>query len=160
MHKASMDQMRLELQTMGEPGRLIDIGSYDVNGSYRDLDVGMGWHYTGLDVTPGPNVDIIAPELYHYPIDSDSYDAVISGSTMEHVQAIWLWVPELVRILKPGGYLVILTHCQWDLHRFPIDCWRILPDGMEYLFDYTRQLKSYKISMYNKTDIVGRAIKI
>jgi hypothetical protein len=34
---------------------------------------------------------------------------VISGSTMEHVARPWRWVPELVRILRPGGLLAIVA---------------------------------------------------
>ena len=76
---------------------VLDVGSYDVNGTYRPLVTGLGWHYTGLDVSDGPNVDLVSPDPYHFPIADDTYDIVMTGSTMEHVEAIWLWVPELVR---------------------------------------------------------------
>ena len=35
------------------PLRILDIGSLDVNGSYRDLFAAPPWMYTGLDMAPG-----------------------------------------------------------------------------------------------------------
>lgn len=138
---------------------VLDVGSLDVNGTYRPLITGRGWQYTGLDACPGANVDIVATDPFAYPLDDASFDLVISGSTMEHVTAIWRWIPELVRVLKPGGWLVIITHWQFVEHRYPVDCWRILPDGMRYIFDETGQLASYDIRILNHTDILGMARK-
>ncbi len=137
----------------------LDVGSLDVNGTFRPLVEGRGWHYTGLDIEPGPNVDIFTDDPYKFPIGPDAYDVVISGSTMEHVEAIWLWLPELVRVLRPGGLLAIVTHWQIIEHRYPVDFWRILPDGMRFLFDRTEQLSKYDIRIVSGTDIVGSAIK-
>ena len=39
---------------------ILDIGSYDVSGSYRNLFINNKWQYAGLDIIPGPNVDIVA----------------------------------------------------------------------------------------------------
>ena len=33
-----------------------------MNGTYRPLVTGLGWHYTGLDVSDGPNVDLVSPD--------------------------------------------------------------------------------------------------
>ena len=138
---------------------VLDVGSMNINGTFRPLIEGQGWQYTGLDVAPGPNVDIVADNPYHFPFEDGTFDVVISGSTMEHVQAIWRWLPELVRVLKPGGFLAIHTHWQFQEHRFPVDCWRVLPDGMQFLFDETGQLEQTKIEIANHMDIVGSAFK-
>ena len=141
----------------GLRANVLDVGAYDVNGTYRPLVKGLGWDYTGLDQEPGPNVDLVASDPYHYPIADGAYDIVLSGSTMEHVEAIWRWVPELVRVLRPGGMLAIVTHWQFPEHRYPVDCWRIMPDGMRYLFDLTRQLERYQIAIVSPYDIAGLA---
>jgi SAM-dependent methyltransferase len=161
MHAESMQQMTHILDAWQPAGlvSLLDVGSFDVNGTYRPMVERRGWQYTGLDVTAGPNVDIVSPDPYRFPIDDNTFDVVVSGSTMEHVQAIWLWVPELVRVLKPGGLLAIITHTSFMYHRFPVDCWRVMPDGMVYLFDLTVQLEQYEISMYCQSDISGVARK-
>lgn len=143
-----------------EHADVLDIGSCDVNGTYRPMIEEHGWHYTGLDIAAGPNVDIVSPDPYHFPVADNTYDIVISGSTMEHVQAVWKWIPELVRVLKPGGLLAITTHWSEREHRYPVDCWRIMPDGMRYLFDQTGQLQDYFIAIMSHTDISGAAWKV
>jgi len=160
MHPEAFTQMHRLLQRYGsDNAQVLDVGALDVNGAYRPLVEKRGWTYTGLDLVAGRNVDVVADDPYHYPFDDNSFDIVMSGSTMEHVQAIWLWIPELTRVLRPGGMLAIITHVQWPEHRYPTDCWRIMPDGMEYLFDLTGRLERYEISMFNANDIYGLAWK-
>lgn len=162
MHKEAYAQMEALLDNFETdmPGlSVLDVGSLDVNGTYRPLIEPRGWDYTGLDIVPGPNVDVVAADPFDWPLISGSFDVVISGSTMEHVTAIWRWVPELVRVLRPGGTLIIITHWQFVEHRYPVDCWRIMPDGMRYLFDETGALEDYHIEIYSATDIYGVARK-
>lgn len=159
MNEAAMMLMTLGLGRVDWPeARVLDVGSLDVNGSYREAIEDRGWEYLGVDIRSGKNVDIVVPE-YDYPFEDGEFDVVISGSTMEHVRAIWRWVPELVRVLRPGGLLVIVTHSAWWVHGYPVDCWRILPDGMAYLFDLTESLRDYMIMMEKETDILGSAFK-
>ena len=160
MHKEAYQEMSKALDAVnGKALNVLDVGSLDINGSYKPLVIGRGWDYTGLDIQPGRSVDIVADDPFNYPIPDEAYDLVISGSTMEHVTAVWRWVPELVRVLKPGGTLIIITHWQFKEHRYPLDCWRILPDGMRYLFDDTAVLADYDIRILNDTDILGKAVK-
>lgn len=161
MHPAAMTAMSGMIQRYtGENASVIDVGSLDVNGNYRGLIESRGWSYVGLDLQEGNNVDIVAESPYNYPIRDNTFDIVISGSTMEHVSYIWKWVPELVRILRPGGLLCIVTHWSFPLHRYPKDYWRIMPDGMELLFDETGLLGEYKIELVNSQDIAGSAFKV
>lgn len=139
--------------------QVLDVGSYDINGTYRALIEGRGWEYTGLDLENGPNVDIISPDPYAFPLPDAKYDVVMSGSTMEHVQAIWRWIPELVRVLRPGGWLLIVTHWSFPEHKYPVDCWRIMPDGMRYLFEQTGVLYDYSIRIASQYDLAAMARK-
>jgi SAM-dependent methyltransferase len=143
----------------GNTANLLDVGSYDVNGNFRDIVTRRGWQYTGLDIAAGPNVDVVTADPYKFPFPDQTFDIVISGYAMEHVEAIWLWVPELVRVLKPGGLLAIITHHAFFEHRYPVDCWRIMPDGMRFLFDQTERLKQYDIRIVDQYDILGAAWK-
>lgn len=161
MHPEAYLQMdkNLGLWT-GKNASVLDVGSFDVNGNYRDLVTKRGWQYTGVDIVPGKNVDIVSEDQYHFPFADNQFDIVMSGSTMEHVEAIWQWIPELARMVKPGGLLSIITHTHWRYHPHPVDCWRIMPDGMRYLFNLTGCLRDYRIDMYCTTDISGVAWKI
>ena len=160
MHKESYQLMGEMLRRCKKPtADCLDVGAYDVNGTFRPLVYQRNWRYTGLDQAAGPNVDVVAEDPFCFPFADDSFDVVISGSTMEHVTAIWKWIPELVRVLKPGGFLAIHTHWQFPEHRYPVDCWRIMPDGMKYIFDETKQLSDYEIRIANHMDIIGSAFK-
>ncbi|MDD4478561.1 MAG: class I SAM-dependent methyltransferase [Mesotoga sp.] len=109
--------------------RVLDVGSMDVNGSYKPLF--QDHDYQGLDIAPGPNVDIVAPDPYDWPIEDNSFDVVISGQCLEHVEYPWRTVEEIARVLKPGGMCCIIAPSNGPEHRYPIDCYRYMPDGMK-----------------------------
>lgn len=137
MHPESLQLMVEALDGVKlENALVLDVGSLDVNGTYRPTVESRGWEYVGLDIKPGWNVDVVTPHPYEYPFDDEAFDVVVSGNTMEHVEAIWVWIVELQRVLKEGGFLAICTLMCWGEHRYPVDCWRVLPDGMTYLLGW------------------------
>ena len=155
MHDEARQEMRrlLGMYTVPEIPTVLDVGSYDVNGSYRsDVEV-RGWRYVGVDIRPGPNVDFVMEDSAVLPFEEASFDIVISGSTLEHVDRPWLLVPEMVRVLKPDGMLAIITHWQYPYHPYPRDTFRYLPDGLQILFDDTGRLRDYDINLVNPTDV-------
>lgn len=137
MHPDSMQLMTEVLDKISlENAKVLDVGSLDVNGTYRPLVESRGWEYVGLDLHSGRNVDVVALYPYKYPFEDGAFDVVISGSTMEHVQKLWLWILELYRILERGGWLALCTVMAWGEHRHPVDCWRVMPDGMKFLLTW------------------------
>lgn len=120
-----------------------DVGSMDVNGTFRSMFSGQ--NYIGIDVTNGPNVDVVV-EHYEYPFKNETFDAVISGSTLEHVRDIYKWIIELARILKKDGWMCIVAPAQFMHHPHPIDCWRIYPEGMKFLLGEVAGLKVDSVS--------------
>lgn len=99
------------------------------DGTYRPLFAHCV--YTGLDTAPGENVDrVVEP----YDFGAEQYDVVISGQCLEHVEDTVRWVSAFTRICRPGGLMCIIAPSAQAEHRFPIDCWRILPDGVRWLF--------------------------
>lgn len=157
-HMAKMDEL-LGLYPAPK-ANVLDVGSFDVNGTFRPVMENRGWTYTGLDLVDGPNVDVVSDDAYRYPFEDGAFDAVISGSTMEHVEAVWDWVCELARLVRPGGMLALITHTQYAYHPHPVDCWRIMPDGFRFLFDRTGKLERYRIEMFSHQDISGLAWKV
>lgn len=73
---------------------------------------------------------------YSICIGDDTFDAVISQQTLEHVRKPWLLVQEFARVVKPGGLIVMVVPMTWEVHRNPWDCWRIYPDGMRSLINH------------------------
>ena len=134
MHIQSLCHMREFAKTLPVGVTVLDVGAraVDEHTSYRS----MFKHclYTGLDVTDGPNVDVVVKDPYKWPeVPSNSFDAVISGQCLEHVEYPWETMREIARVVKPGGQVFIIVPHKWPLHYFPIDCWRFNPDGMDAL---------------------------
>lgn len=155
MHDEARREMRrlLGMSTAPQIPTVLDVGSYDVNGSYRvDVEV-RGWRYVGVDIRQGPNVDFVMEDDVTLPFEEASFDIIISGSTLEHVERPWLLVPEMVRVLKPDGMIAIITHWQYPHHPYPKDTFRFLPDGLRVLFDDTKRLRDYDIDFVNGTDV-------
>ena len=91
-----------------EPLLILDLGSLDVNGSYREHFAVGPWTYRGLDAAAGKNVDIVLRDPYDWrKIRSDSADVVISGQAFEHVEFFWLTMLEIARVLKPEGLVAV-----------------------------------------------------
>src|SRR5262245_9496749 len=122
-----------------EPLRILDVGSLDVNGSYRPLFYGPRWQYTGLDMAAGPNVDLVVRTPYVWrEVASGSADVVISGQAFEHIKYFWVTMLEIARVLRIGGICCILAPSSGPEHRYPVDCWRFYPDGLGALAEFAR----------------------
>ena len=161
MHANSLKLMEEFRDTLhpAMPLRVLDVGAYDTNGAYRRLFTGPGfnWQYTGVDVRPGPNVDIVLPGPYEWNM-SVPYDVVISGQTLEHVENTHAWMREFARLIRPGGRACIIAPYRWGVHRHPVDCWRILPDGMRWLMEEIGGLAVHNVRI-ERTDCIGIASK-
>jgi SAM-dependent methyltransferase len=82
---------------------VLDIGSLDVNGSNRKLF--RSSHYTGIDVAPGKNVDLVSSGHTFDGPDS-FYDTIISTEVFEHDMHYEMSVHNIIRMLRPGGLFV------------------------------------------------------
>jgi len=162
MHKTSYMEMEKFVEDYLDEDvqlKIIDIGSYDVNGTYKTLFNKKNWSYVGLDMGPGPNVDVVSADPYRYPFDDKTFDVVIAGSTIEHVEDVQKFVIECARILKDEGIMCMIGPWAFQEHRYQVDCWRILPDGMKFLIENIAGMKA--LSVYkNQTDCIGIAAKI
>lgn len=142
MHESSMLRMQWFLRQydgrLPERGvKVLDVGSYDLNGSYRPLFDAARFDYAGLDMAPGPNVDIVPSNPYDWQeIQTDSYDVVVSGQAFEHIEFFWVTMTEMARVLKQDGLLCLIAPNGFGEHRHPVDCYRFLSDGMTALARY------------------------
>lgn len=116
---------------------VLDVGSYDVNGSYKNIFSSGRYHYYGLDMEKGPNVDIVLDNPYCWnSVETNFYDIVISGQAFEHIEFFWVTIAEMVRVLNKGGLLCIIAPNGFKEHRYPVDCYRFFTDGMVALARY------------------------
>lgn len=119
---------------------IFDIGSHEVekNSTYKNFFNKPNWKYLGLDIVKGVNVDTLVNDPYKWnEIKDCSADVVISAQTFEHIEYPWLTIREIYRILKDRGIACIIVPSSGPEHSYPVDCWRILPDGMKALAKWT-----------------------
>jgi SAM-dependent methyltransferase len=121
------------LKFFPEGTKVLDVGSMDVGGGNYRILFEDRFTYTGLDIAEGKNVDIVSEDPYSWPVQDGAFDVVVSGQCLEHIEAPWLWMKEINRVCKKGGIAIIIAPWSWRIHRYPLDCWRILPDGMSFL---------------------------
>lgn len=150
--------------TYVQGGRIVDVGSQDVNGSLRVL-VPKDAEYIGVDMEAGKNVDIVLEDPYKLPFEDNSVDYVVSTSCLEHCEMFWVLFLEMLRILKPEGLCYMNVPSKQRVHRYPVDCWRFLPDSGNALETWgrasgynTRLLESFVLDT-NLGDFVGVFVK-
>jgi glycosyltransferase involved in cell wall biosynthesis/SAM-dependent methyltransferase len=108
---------------------VLDVGGADVNGSYREVFARPWFRYIGVDMAPGPGVDIVLSDPYRLPLADASVDIVISGQAFEHCEFFWLLFQEMVRLLRPEGVIFLIAPSAGAIHRYPVDCYRFYPDA-------------------------------
>ena len=138
MHISSYSKMKMfrdKYLTNKEQEKLVilDIGSQDVNGSYKDIFDSPQWSYLGVDMCDGKNVDIVLSDIYNWKeISSASIDVIVSGQAFEHIEFIWLTMSEISRVLKNDGLCCIIAPSSGKEHKYPTDCWRFYPGRIAF----------------------------
>jgi hypothetical protein len=97
-------------------------------------DSSIVWHT--VDLRNDPALTYCALTEYQFPVESASYDIVLSGQVIEHVRQIWVWIGELARVCRVGGLVVTINPVSWPYHESPVDCWRMFPEGMKALYEH------------------------
>ncbi len=106
----------------------------------RVLDAGAGMHdryshlfktedYIKMDVTAGPNVDVVG-SAEQIPFPDNHFDSVVSTQVLEHLPHPWLATREFGRVLKPGGVLLLTIPQMNELHEEPYDFFRYTKYGL------------------------------
>ena len=109
---------------------VIEVGSQDVNGSLKDIFNRPNIKYTGLDFVSGKNVDMLLIDPYKLPLADNSVDVLVTSSCLEHCDMFWVLYLDMLRVLKPHGLLYInVPSNRGVFHRYPVDCWRFMPDA-------------------------------
>lgn len=134
MHGSVLTWVRRKVREHGLAGRTVEVGSYDVNGSVRSLFPDA---YVGVDMRPGPGVDVVALGSA-LPFVDGWARVVVSTEMLEHDPTPWLSVAEMARVLDAGGHL-LLTGRGYDergcfpLHDYPQDLYRFSVGGVDAL---------------------------
>lgn len=90
-----------------------------------------------LDLGPFDHPRHLHADLMQLPDDVPVSDLVLAMSLIEHIDKPWLAAPNIVRLIRPGGYLYIAMPFFYPIHEGPYygDHWRASPSGIRHLFD-------------------------
>lgn len=123
------------------PGKVLEIGSLDINGGVRDFFMDAE-EYIGIDMVKGKGVDKVVEAhdiLKFWP--EESFDIVLCLEMLEHDITFWHTVDNMSKILKKKGVLIVSTPTfGFPLHRYPKDYFRFGEDAYKEII-----FKNFKI---------------
>ena len=108
MHAEAMEFLTETIEALDDLAdkAVLEIGSYDVNGSARVLFPDDTF-YVGIDRLAGPGVDWQVDARWFY--GRSEFDIAITTETLEHAAEPQEIVDCAGRALRPGGLLIITT---------------------------------------------------
>jgi O-antigen biosynthesis protein len=123
------------------PKRVLEIGARDLNGTTRSIFQPDAEEYIGIDLDPGPGVDVAGDAVHHLahwfldPNGMNPFDLVICTETLEHAKYPQVMVFAMREFLAPGGFMILTSPAQtFPEHHYPRDYWRIMPNAYEDIF--------------------------
>jgi SAM-dependent methyltransferase len=154
--------------------RVLEVGSHDVNGSLRPMLESWGpAEYVGVDLAPGPGVDVVCPaEQLVARFGAARFDVLVSTEVIEHVEDWRAVISNCKRVLAPGGLILLTTRSPgYPYHAWPHDFWRYDQADMRAIFadfellalqdDPTRPgvfLQARKPAEWEERDLTGHAL--
>jgi len=108
------------------------------------LDVGCGdkpygpWlpyvtEHFGVDVAPGPRVDLLIAPDQRWLLEDGRFDAVICTQVLQYVRHPSQVLGEIARVLKPGGRFLLALPFSYTHHGVLPDYWRYSSEGVSEL---------------------------
>jgi len=116
---------------------VIEVGSYDVNGSLRPIAEAFGpGYYVGVDIQMGPGVDqICKAEDLISKFGRNKFDVLICTELLEHVRNWKKVIHNIKQVIKPDGVVLITTRSKgFGYHGYPFDFWRYETSDMQHIF--------------------------
>ncbi|MBP5156273.1 MAG: glycosyltransferase [Treponema sp.] len=123
---------------------ILEVGSRVVTGAnFRSRFKNA--NYTGFDIYPGENVDVVgdAHKLSTYFKDK-KFDLIFSSAVFEHLAMPWIASTEIIKLLKPNGYVFIETHYAFSSHERPWHFFQFSENALNVLFPEKFGIKCLK----------------
>ena len=130
MHESVLKWVEGVVKEFTPQAPVLEVGSCDVNGSVRGL---FPEPYLGVDVVAGKGVDQVVSADAPLPFDDEAFETVVSTECLEHCLDPVDLLDEMVRVLRPGGTLIISMRGNGFGRHNPPDRWRVMPGTLYYL---------------------------
>lgn len=100
-----------------------------------------------LDINPDSGATYIADicNTNTETIKSDSFDVIVCTEVLEHTLQPFDAAKELLRIVKPGGSVLVSTPYNFRIHGPLPDCWRFTEHGLRELFKDFKSVEIFEL---------------
>lgn len=115
-------------------GPVLDLGSRNVQGgewgNARQFCARNEIVWEGADAEPGPDVTFTLDVLDAEAVGrvNQKWATIIAMNLFEHVYDPVRGLENMLRLVAHGGACVVVTPTVWEIHDYPADYWRFLPD--------------------------------
>lgn len=109
-------------------GLVVDVGGKKRNprGNFRALESEhTRWVFVNINPETGPD---LLGDAHCLPLKSQSADTVLCCEVLEHVNLAEVCFTEMLRILKPGGTMILSVPFLYPIHADPHDFGRFTPE--------------------------------
>lgn len=132
--------------------RVLEVGSRVVTGAnFRNLfDKAQ---YIGFDYYNGENVDVVGDAHKLSTYFNEKFDLIFSSAVFEHLAMPWVAAQEMIKLLKPNGYIFVETHYSYSSHERPWHFFQFSEEALKVLFPERDGIKCIEAGVSNP--IVG-----
>lgn len=114
------DFIERELQAgVAKAGSLLDVGCG--KSPYREFHERICSHVVGLDIERRSGATSVIGVADRLPFSAGTFDVVVCSEVIEHLPEPGRALSEMVRVLKPGGKLILTWPFMYGLHELPHD---------------------------------------
>ncbi len=87
----------------------------------------------GFDIAEGPGVDVVG-DAHALPFPDSTFEQILCTEVLEHLHTPEQAINEMMRVLKPGGVILLTTRFIFPIHDAPHDYFRYTKYGLKHLF--------------------------
>lgn len=113
-------------------GNVLEVGVYVSDPMKKKFPHSKSFH--AVDVIKTDKVDY-AGDIHERSLFSEgSFDTILCFNVLEHCKMPWVVVENMHHWVKKGGQVFCMVPVTQRRHEDPKDCWRILPQSLEWMF--------------------------
>ena len=137
MRQVCKDIVEVVANNLPVSGTIYEFGSLQVPGQEKFADLRQYFpnnDYIGCDMQQGVGVDRLE-NIEELSLPDCCASGVLCIETLEHVSRPWLAIKEMIRVLQPSGWMLIIVPFDLPIHNYPNDYYRYTPEALKLLIE-------------------------